>query len=466
MATEEPDIMEARMDVDVDLVRKYDRPGPRYTSYPTAPHFHEGFARGEWLNHIRAANEEPGRPLSLYVHIPFCDSLCWFCGCNMLVERRKEPVQRYLDALYSEIAMYKEHLHPDREVVQVHFGGGTPTHLAPSQIREVGRVIHDSFAMSPDAEISVEIDPRNLTAEHISALRDAGFNRASVGIQDFDETVQRAVNRIHDAKLVGSVLDWIREAGFKSLNLDLIYGLPFQRTASFSDTLDQVLAFSPDRLAVFSYAHVPWIKVHQKLIKDDTLPAPEEKLAMLKLIVERLTGNGFEYIGMDHFARREDPLAQAQRAGTLQRNFQGYSTHAGTDIHAFGVSSISQLPRAYAQHCKSLTDYHKEIDAGCLPVARGIALTEEDAARRHIIMRLMCDMGLDFDRMSTDLALDFEETFGRELQSIEPFEQDGLLTRYPGGVSVTRAGRLFIRNIAMEFDTWLEGRDARYSRTV
>jgi coproporphyrinogen III oxidase-like Fe-S oxidoreductase len=216
--------------------------------------------------------------------------------------------------------------------------------------------------MSPDAEISVEIDPRNLTAEHISALRDAGFNRASVGIQDFDETVQRAVNRIHDAKLVGSVLDWIREAGFKSLNLD--------------------------------------------------------------------------------------------------------STHAGTDIHAFGVSSISQLPRAYAQHCKSLTDYHKEIDAGCLPVARGIALTEEDAARRHIIMRLMCDMGLDFDRMSTDLALDFEETFGRELQSIEPFEQDGLLTRYPGGVSVTRAGRLFIRNIAMEFDTWLEGRDARYSRTV
>ena len=297
-------------------------------------------------------------------------------------------------------------------------------------------------------------------------MRDVGFNRASVGIQDFDPKVQKAINRVHDAELVGRVLDWIRTAGFNSLNLDLIYGLPHQTIASFEDTLEQIIAFEPDRLAVFSYAHVPWIKTHQKLILPQDMPAPEEKLRILKYIIETLTTRGYDYIGMDHFAKSEDELAVAQREGSLQRNFQGYSTWAGTDIQAFGMSSISQLPRAYAQHTKNLELWHSAVDAGRLPLERGVALSEEDAERRHIIMRLMCDMGMNYAQLSEDLGYDVRDRFRTEFESLDTFEEDGLLSRSESGIEITSVGRLFIRNIAMTFDAYLEQGQERFSQTV
>lgn len=454
------------LEVDLDLVRKYDRPGPRYTSYPTAPHFGSDFTREDWERHIRESNRSSERPLSLYFHVPFCDTLCWFCGCTMLVQRRREPIDRYVQALYREIELYAAHMHPEREVVQIHFGGGTPTHLAPDQIREIGRRIRSTFRVADDAEISVEMDPRGLTLEHIEALRDAGFNRASLGVQDFDPKVQRAINRVHDEALVGQVVDWIRGAGFESLNLDLIYGLPHQRLASVERTLEAVLALDPDRLAVFSYAHVPWMKPHQSLIREDDLPEPAEKLGMLKLVVETLTARGHRYVGMDHFARAGDELALAQEAGTLQRNFQGYSTRAGTDIHGFGMSSISQLPYAYAQHVKDLDEYYAAIDAGRLPLSRGLELTQDDFERRHVIMRLMCDMGLDYGRISDELGFDPATRYRDEIASLDEFEEDGLLSRGTSDLRVTPRGRLFIRNIAMAFDAYVEVGHARYSRTV
>ncbi len=454
------------IDVDLDLVRKYDRPGPRYTSYPTAPHFSDAFSLGDWETHINTSNETAARPLSLYFHIPFCNRLCWFCACSMIVSRSSEPMKKYLATLHREVKLYASRMNPNRKVVQIHFGGGTPTHMTPDQIREVGTMIHDTFQVAEDAEISIEMDPRGLTEEHILALRDVGFNRASVGIQDFDPKVQKAINRVHDAELVGRVLDWIRTAGFNSLNLDLIYGLPHQTIASFEDTLEQIIAFEPDRLAVFSYAHVPWIKTHQKLILPQDMPAPEEKLRILKYIIETLTTRGYDYIGMDHFAKSEDELAVAQREGSLQRNFQGYSTWAGTDIQAFGMSSISQLPRAYAQHTKNLELWHSAVDAGRLPLERGVALSEEDAERRHIIMRLMCDMGMNYAQLSEDLGYDVRDRFRTEFESLDTFEEDGLLSRSESGIEITSVGRLFIRNIAMTFDAYLEQGQERFSQTV
>lgn len=454
------------IDVDLDLVRKYDRPGPRYTSYPTAPHFSDSHQLTEWEAAIESNNENADRNLSLYFHLPFCDTLCWFCGCTTVISRRREPVATYVDYLIREIDLYAERIHPDRKVVQIHFGGGTPTHLSPDEIRRVGQHIHSSFNVSKSAEISCEMDPRELTREHISALHDVGFNRASLGVQDFNPVVQKAINRVHDEELVGQAIEWIREFGFTSLNLDLIYGLPHQSVESFMKTIDTVRGFYPDRLAVFSYAHVPWISPHQKLIKTADLPLPQEKLAMLKHIVESLTQGEFEYIGMDHFARLDDDLTIAQKNGTLQRNFQGYSTHAGTDIYGMGMSSISQLPRHYSQHTKDIPAYYDAIKNGRLPVIKGMELTREDVDRRFIIMRLMCDMAIDYSAMSKALECDFEKRYIDELISLKPFEEDGLLNFSERGFVVTPSGRLYIRNIAMAFDAYLEKSHARYSRTI
>ncbi len=455
-----------KLNVDLDLVRKYDRPGPRYTSFPTAPHFTDAFQPVDWEAHIANNNTSTERPLSLYFHIPFCDTLCWFCGCTTVISRRREPIDVYVDYLFREIDLYADRIHPGREVVQIHFGGGTPTHLTPTQIRAVGRKIRDRFNVASGAEISCEMDPRGLTIEHLEALRDAGFNRASLGIQDFSPEVQKAVNRIHDEESISRVLANIRSTGFRSINLDLIYGLPHQTPASFAETIGSVLALDPDRLAVFSYAHVPWMKPHQKLIREEDLPEPEEKLQMLKHIVETVTGSGYEYIGMDHFAKEGDELTLAQRAGTLQRNFQGYSTRAGADIYALGMSSISQLPRCYAQHTKELTEYYKAIDEEQLPVVKGVALTDDDDLRRTIIMRLMCDMALDFDALSDDLEVDLREYLEDEIQELAPFEKDGLIELTGEGFKVTPSGRLLVRNIAMNFDPYLVESRARYSRTV
>ncbi len=454
------------LSVDLDLIRKYDRPGPRYTSYPTAPHFSEKYSDRNWIRDIEHNNRSGERPLSLYFHFPFCDTLCWFCGCTMLVARRREPIAAYIDTLSEEMDLLRGHLHADRRVVQMHFGGGTPTHLDPDQLLLVGERIRSSFAFSPNAEIGCEMDPRGLTGEHLDALRAIGVNRVSLGIQDFKPEVQSAINRIHDEALVTDVIDSIRDKGFESLNLDLIYGLPNQTPESFAETIKKVLAFRPDRLAVFNYAHVPWLKPHQKLIREDELPLPEEKLEMLKLVVETLTGVGYVYIGMDHFAREDDELAVAQRQGTLQRNFQGYSTMAGADIYALGMSSISQLETSYAQNHKDLEQYTDRIQSGRPAVAKGYVLSDDDRTRRHVIMRLMCDMGLAFAELDRELDIDSRRYFAEALLDLQQLEDDGLLERSEDGIEVTETGRLLVRNIAMVFDDYLGASKARYSKTV
>jgi oxygen-independent coproporphyrinogen III oxidase len=358
-------------------------------------------------------------------------------------------------------------LNPKRKVVQLHFGGGTPTFSQPDEIRRLGDMIHSRFTFAPDVEAGVETDPRRLSREHLVALREVGFNRTSMGVQDNDPTVQQAVHRIQPFEMTKQVVGWMREVGFESINIDLIYGLPYQTPTSFAKTLDETLSLKPDRFAVFNYAHVPWMKPAQKILKTETLPTPELKLELLKLTIEKLTSEGYVYIGMDHFARANDELATAQREKTLQRNFQGYSTRGGADIYAFGMSSISQADGFYWQNHKELPDYCAALDAGKLPQHHGYLMTTEDLVRRTTIMRLMCDLGLDYVMMSKLLGLDFQAHFARELESLGDMEADGLLVKTPQGFSVTDLGRLLIRNIAMRFDAYANTRkENRFSRTI
>jgi oxygen-independent coproporphyrinogen-3 oxidase len=359
-------------------------------------------------------------------------------------------------------------LDPKREVVQLHWGGGSPTFLQPDEIRHLGDIIRKRFKFAKDIEAGVEIDPRRLSREHITALSEIGFNRASLGVQDFEPKVQEAIHRIQPRDMTQRVLDWARELGFGSVNFDLIYGLPHQTMDSFGRTLDAVLEMEPDRLAVFSYAHVPWIKPAQKILEQKILPAPEVKLELLKIVIERLTQNNrYVYIGMDHFARPNDELVTAQRNKTLQRNFQGYSTRGNADIYAFGMSAISQMPDVYWQNEKELPAYYAALDDGNAPFPRSYILTDEDKIRRETIMRVMCDLSLDYGAMSQRLGIGFEEHFAKELASLAPFEADGLVRRSTGGIEVTDAGRLFIRNIAMCFDgTLAPPEERRFSKTI
>jgi oxygen-independent coproporphyrinogen-3 oxidase len=374
----------------------------------------------------------------------------------------------YVEALGREVANLAPMINPQRRAAQLHFGGGSPTFLRPDEIRRLGEIIHRHFDFAPDIEASVEVDPRRLTRDHLVALREIGFNRASMGVQDFNPQVQEAVHRIQPVEMTQQAVDWMRELGFGSINLDLIYGLPHQTVASFNETLDIVLAMQPDRLAVFSYAHVPWIKPAQKILQKKILPEPAIKLQILKLIIERLTeDNRYVYIGMDHFARPTDELTVAQRNKQLQRNFQGYSTRAGTDIYAFGMSSISQIPDAYWQNEKELPPWRAAVDAGRVPLHKAYLVTEEDRLRRDTIMRVMCDLSLDFAAMGRKLGVDFERHFAGELESLSDLVADGLIERVPGGLRVTDAGRLFIRNIAMRFDNTLAPvGERRHSRTI
>ncbi len=454
------------LEVNLDLVKKYNRPGPRYTSYPPAPHFNESVGITEWEEQIRLNNQGNNRDLSLYFHIPFCDTLCWFCGCTVEITRKRDKIDEYLHYLYKEIDLIRDRIHDERKVVQMHFGGGTPTYLTPEQIRQLGDKINRSFTFSDNAEIGCEMDPRELTEEHLLALKEFGFNRASMGVQDFNPKVQESVHRINSYEMVSEVVDWIRKLGFLSLNLDLIYGLPHQTRESFECTIENILKLAPDRLAVFNYAHVPWMKPHQKLIKEEDLPVPEVKLQMLKMIIERLTSSGYVYIGMDHFAKETDELTIAQKEKSLQRNFQGYSTKLGANIYAMGMSSISQLENVYAQNVKELPLYYNRIRANQLPVGKGYLLSEDDKIRRETIMQLMCNLELDFAEMSNQLRIDFSYYFNNEIQHLGEFEADGLLIREPNKITITDKGRLFIRNIAMEFDAFLERSVARYSKTI
>lgn len=457
--------MTTALQVDLDLIRKYDVPGPRYTSYPTAVQFSEDFSRDQLLADLRSHYAEP-RDLSLYFHLPFCETLCWFCGCTTVISKDHSKSERYLRYLEKEIALTAPVMHRDSRVRQLHFGGGTPNFFSPEQIRRLGQLIHGHFTFAPDAECSVELDPRRLTRDHVAAFRGMGVTRASFGIQDFNPLVQEAVNRVQPKALSDQAAAWIRELGFESLNVDLIYGLPHQTPETFAQTIELALELRPDRFAVFNYAHVPWMKPAQKIVEKSVLPTAEVKLAMLKLVIETLTARGYVYVGMDHFALESDELAVAQRARTLQRNFQGYSTRAGADIVAFGMSSISQTPTHFRQNEKDLDSYYAHLDAGELPWTRARFLTDEDRIRREVIMRLMCDLELDFDALGTRLGINFREHFARELAAFGPAADDGLVRLTSSGLTVTDTGRLLVRNLAMNFDAYLGSSEKRFSRTI
>lgn len=456
-------------EVDLKKFSKYDKPGPRYTSYPPAPHFNEKFTHEDFMDEIVKTNYGENLPdLSLYFHIPYCDTLCFFCGCNMLVTRNRERIKEYIKYVQKEIDIVRAYLLPDRKVAQHHWGGGTPTHLNPDEINLLASYINQSFEFNDNSENSCEIDPRELTKAHLEALRFNGFNRISMGVQDFNEKVQKAVNRIQPEDITRQTVQWVRELGFHSINLDLIYGLPFQSVESFSDTVDKIIDISPDRIAVFNYAHVPWLKKHMALIHEEDLPLPEEKLNILKMTIEKLTNAGYVFIGMDHFAKPDDELSVALREKKLYRNFQGYSTNAGADLYAFGITSISQLKNIYAQNYKTEKEYYTAIDNELIPTAKGYRLTDDDHIRREVIMKIMCDFELSYKTIEEKFKINFKDYFRWGLNNLIEFEKDDLVEINNDGFKVKNMGRLLIRNIAMNFDGYIERKEdkAKYSRTV
>lgn len=455
--------------IDIELIKKYDRPGPRYTSYPTAPQFNESFTPEKYLDEvIRTNNQENPPDLSLYYHIPFCDTLCYFCGCNMIITRNRDRIKEYTRYVKNEIDLLRSYIVKGRQTVQLHWGGGTPTHLNPDEITDLITYINGSFNFSQNAEKGCEIDPRGLTKEHLEALRNGEFNRISMGVQDFNEKVQKAVNRIQSEDMTRQVVDWVRELKFQSINLDLIYGLPFQTAEAFAITVDAIIDISPDRIAVFNYAHVPWMKKHMALIKPEDLPQPEEKLQTLKMTIEKLTSAGYVFIGMDHFAKPDDELTIALNEKKLYRNFQGYSTHAGADLYGFGITSISQIGKCYTQNVKKENDYFNLLNDNKLPIERGYYLSSDDLLRRHVITKIMCDFELDFGEVEKLYQVEFEKYFATSLDGIKEFIDDGLVLIQERKIIVTEMGRLLIRNIAMCFDLYIEQKadKAKYSRTV
>lgn len=453
--------------LDLDLIRKYSVPGPRYTSYPPATQFTTDFGPLRLEEAIADDNRPGAGPVSLYFHLPFCETRCWFCGCNTVITARYAAAGEYLEDLTREVELIAARMDRSRPVTQVHFGGGTPTFFPPAELRRLGDLIHRHFRIAPDCEFSVEVDPRRLSLDHIQALRSIGANRASLGVQDTNEKVQLAVHRWQPHSLNQRVVAWLREEGFHSVNIDLIYGLPLQTPESFRTTIDDVLGLAPDRFSVFSYAHVPWIKPAQKIFEDrGNLPSPELKLSMFAAAHEMLTHAGYVDIGLDHFARPNDELAVAQRAGTLHRNFQGYSTRAGASLYAFGMSSISNTEDTYRQNHKTLPAWRESLAAGQLPTERGYRLTDEDKRRRTVIMRLMCDRKLDYRSMSAALGLDFAATYAKEIASLADLESDGIVERNADSLSVTRTGVPLLRVVAMRFDPTYVAGPRRHAQTV
>lgn len=456
-----------QLKVDIDLIRKLNVPGPRYTSYPPATHFTEEVDK-QALQSCVDENNRTERDLSLYFHLPYCASPCFYCGCTKIIDTKGVKNTAYLEYLEKEVSLRAAQMNSERKVVQVHLGGGTPTYLSAPQLVRLGNMIREHFQLSPDMEAGVEVDPRQLSEEKVSALAGAGFNRVSLGVQDVNLDVQEAVNRVQPIELTEQAVAWFKEAGFKSFNFDLIYGLPLQTVESFTKTLERTLAFEPDRFAVFSYAHVPWIMKAQKKLEKAGLPSAELKLELLQLTIQTLTSRGYVYIGMDHFARADDPLAIAQRNKTMRRNFQGYSTRSGLDIYSFGMSAISQAGGAYWQNFKVLSDYYAALDHGELPWFKGYVKTAEDELRHRVIERLMCDMSLNFAAISAQLGIDFRAHFRDELESLTDLEENGLINLDAEGIEVTDLGRLLIRNVAMRFDGYLKPGQpqARFSKTI
>lgn len=452
------------------LLARLGKSGPRYTSYPTADRFGADFGPGDYLEAVAARRQRGGRPLSLYVHIPFCDTVCYYCACNKIVTRKHERAATYLDYLKREITMQSQLFAGMNEVEQLHFGGGTPTFLLDEEMDDLMAHLQASFRFAPDAlgEYGIEVDPRTVSPERVHSLRQQGFNRISLGVQDFDPDVQRAVNRVQPEAETVAIIDAARTAGFRSVSIDLIYGLPKQTLVSMAQTLEKVIQASPDRISVYHYAHMPHLFKPQRRILEADMPTVDTKLAMLQLCIERLGSAGYVYIGMDHFAKPGDDLAVAQRQGRLHRNFQGYSTHADADLVACGVSSIGAVGATYSQNAKTLEDYYALIDAGALPLQRGIRLGMDDLLRRAIIQKLMCQFELSIGAIEQAFPIVFAEHFAAELAALRPMQADGLVQVDDAWISVTPKGRLLIRNLCMVFDRYL-GQQAggpRFSRTI
>ncbi len=458
---------------DADLLRRYDRPGPRYTSYPTAPQFRADFGEADLRAAAAASNGDPiPRPLSLYVHVPFCHSPCFYCGCNRVITRDHARGDVYVTRLEREIALVAPLFDRDRRAMQLHFGGGTPNFLSAAQLAEVVGAIRGQFrfADADDCDISIELDPRYCDPRDMPVLAAAGFNRASLGVQDFDPAVQRAVNRVQSVEETRAIVDACRAAGMRSVNIDLIYGLPGQSLEGFGRTLDIVTAIHPDRLAVYSYAHLPQLFKPQKQIDETLLLDGEAKLALLQLAVEKLTAAGYAYIGMDHFALPGDELAIAKSRGGLHRNFMGYTTHADSDLVGLGVSAISHVGNTFSQNPRDLPSWEAAIDAGHLPVFRGMRLDEDDELRADLIQSLMCQGEIRVKDLQDRYAIGFAEYFSQELARLQPLVEDGLVTMSPESIRATPRGQLLLRNIAMCFDRYLDQpvTDARprFSRAI
>ena len=454
---------------DPQLIRRFDVNGPRYTSYPTADRFVEAFnaeAYTHWLGKRTVGGIN--RPLSLYFHIPFCNTICYYCACNKIITKDHARSAKYLKYLDKEVAMQAAALDGGREVLQLHLGGGTPTFLSHDEMRELMAIVHKHFTLVPNGEFSIEVDPRKVDFETVKLLADVGFNRMSIGVQDFDIDVQKAVNRVQSFDETKLVLDSARDLGFKSISMDLIYGLPKQNVISFNGTLERVLELSPDRISLYSYAHLPTLFKPQRRINPPDMPTADTKLQILQLAIRRLTESGYVYIGMDHFAKPEDELTVAQRQGRLHRNFQGYSTYAECDLLAFGVSAIGKVGPTYAQNVKTLDEYYDILDRDELPVLRGIELTSDDLLRRSIIQALMCHFEISIESIQISHLIDFKTYFADEIADLKEMEEAGLVKVDDQWISVMPAGRLLVRGIAMVFDKYIRAdrERTRYSKVI
>ncbi|MEA5550903.1 oxygen-independent coproporphyrinogen III oxidase [Anabaena cylindrica UHCC 0172] len=450
---------------DLDLIKKYDTRAPRYTSYPPATELSETFTAKDFQTAITASNQRK-TPLSLYFHIPFCQSACYFCGCNTVISNNKNIAKPYLQHLAQEIKNTTELIDTSRKVLQIHWGGGTPNYLELHQVEFLWNKINRYFNIDAQAEVSIEINPRYVNRDYIKFLRDIGFNRISFGIQDFNPKVQAAVNRVQPEALLYNVMDWIKEANFASVNVDLIYGLPYQTLHTFRETVQKTIALDPDRIVVFNFAYVPWIKTVQKRIPEESLPTAQEKLDILKMTIEELTNNEYLFIGMDHFAKTNNELAIAQHNGTLKRNFQGYTTHAETELFGFGSTSISMLEDAYAQNHKGLKDYYQSVIAGVIPTSKGIKLTQDDIIRRDVIMSIMSHFQLHKSDIEQKYHINFDGYFSQELEELKPLAADELVNLLADEIQITDSGRLLVRNIAVVFDTHTKTRATKFSRAI
>jgi len=463
-----------RLPADVEaLLDKYDRPGPRYTSYPTAPAWRDmgpDEFRDALHRYVKADDAGQAPPLSLYVHIPFCAERCLYCGCNVVIAPRDKVSEPYMEALAADIDLQVKELGAKRRVSQLHLGGGTPTYLQPAQLERLIGWLKERFDFLPDAELSIEVDPVVTTEDHVRTLRKIGFNRISMGVQDLCDRVQQAVERVQPAEKTFRFYSLCRDVGFDSVNMDLIYGLPFQTVERFAETVQQVVEWGPDRVAVFNYAHVPWIKPHQEKMPSEALPEPKEKIAIFLETTRLFTANGYDAIGIDHFAKSDDSLAVARRAENLRRNFMGYTTQPETESIAFGVTSISEITGAYAQNQTRLSTYQRTVTGGTLPTVRGLVMSDDDLLRNEVIMDLMCNLAIDKRRVEERHGIDFDATFADALEGLKAMQDDGLIELSDGRIAVPERGQLFVRNAAMLFDAYLkpaEGRDKPlFSRTV